>query len=517
MVPPNNLGPDLNGKFVNETQFRGMIGSLMYLTASRPDIQFSTCLSARYQANPKESHLIAVKRIFRYLKGTPCLGLWYPNCSGFDLKGYSESNYAGCNMDMKSTSVKPWFAKIGYNREIGVKGTLKKSCLPPRWRLLMGQIIQCLGDVPNVPKALKPSSNAERVPQGTKPRAKTGYKKHSTSSTQQPLQTSSSTLMVAEMHKEDQQAAGGPISLEVTSKEGAHPQLSSSMSAFTYIEPIYSASYIFHSESASGNDALADFTAEADPEISAEMGHKLPTLYQLEQDKQKAAAEITTLKAHSSIPTKLKELPTKLTALSREVNELKKHIKEFEIELPEVAELKKHKWELPKEILNLTGQISLVQSYIQTLEALSGLLNKVTDTLNRFGSILNAHNKGVPLVGKSSASPTEGEKNTNPGTEDAELEKLVDLIGIDVVEEYHKKKLLYNRYYNKMLKRKKNPKITNCEVLIKKELKIDLNKPLKEQDLLNELNELGNKKRKRASDFSDEPRSAKKDKSSVQQ
>ncbi|GJZ17537.1 hypothetical protein Tco_0553660 [Tanacetum coccineum] len=79
MVPPNNLGPDLNGKSVNKTQYRGMIGSLMYLTASRPDIQFSTCLCARYQANPKESHLIVVKRIFRYLKG--------------------------CNMDRKSTLV----------------------------------------------------------------------------------------------------------------------------------------------------------------------------------------------------------------------------------------------------------------------------------------------------------------------------------------------------------------------------------------------------------------------------
>ncbi|GKB28357.1 hypothetical protein Tco_0867758 [Tanacetum coccineum] len=67
MVPPNNLGPDLSGKAVKETQYRGMIGSLMYLTTSRPDIQFSTCLYARYQANPKESNLIAVKRIFRYL------------------------------------------------------------------------------------------------------------------------------------------------------------------------------------------------------------------------------------------------------------------------------------------------------------------------------------------------------------------------------------------------------------------------------------------------------------------
>ncbi|GJU78814.1 retrovirus-related pol polyprotein from transposon TNT 1-94 [Tanacetum coccineum] len=104
MVPLDKLGPDLNGKVVNETQYRGMTGSLMYLTASRPDIQFLNCLCARYQANPKESYLIVVKRIFRYLKGTPSLGLWYLKCSGFDLKGYSDSNYAGCNMDRKSTS-----------------------------------------------------------------------------------------------------------------------------------------------------------------------------------------------------------------------------------------------------------------------------------------------------------------------------------------------------------------------------------------------------------------------------
>ncbi|GKF74871.1 hypothetical protein Tco_0224315, partial [Tanacetum coccineum] len=134
----------------------------------------------------------------------------------------------------------------------------------------------------------------------------------------------------------------------------------------------------------------------------------------------------------SSIPTELKELPTKLTALSEEVNELKKHIKEFEIELPKVFN------EIPQKLKIFSSIVSSLTTH--TLEALSGLLNKVTDTLNRFASILNAHNKGVPSVGKSTASPTEGEKNTNPVTKDAELENLVDLIGIDVVEEYHKKK-----------------------------------------------------------------------------
>ncbi|GJW95582.1 retrovirus-related pol polyprotein from transposon TNT 1-94 [Tanacetum coccineum] len=112
IVPPNNLGRDLSGKSVIETQYRDMIGSLMYLTTSRPNIQFSTCLYARYQANPKESHLIAVKQIFRYLKVTPGLGLWYPKCSGFELKGYSYSDYARCNMDRKITSAKAEYVVV---------------------------------------------------------------------------------------------------------------------------------------------------------------------------------------------------------------------------------------------------------------------------------------------------------------------------------------------------------------------------------------------------------------------
>ncbi|GJX00566.1 retrovirus-related pol polyprotein from transposon TNT 1-94, partial [Tanacetum coccineum] len=87
MVPLNNLGSDHYGMPTNEILYRGMIETMMYLTASWPDIQFSTCLCVRYQDNPKESHLIAVKRISKYLKGTPNLGLWYPKCSGFDLKG----------------------------------------------------------------------------------------------------------------------------------------------------------------------------------------------------------------------------------------------------------------------------------------------------------------------------------------------------------------------------------------------------------------------------------------------
>nr|GEZ57375.1 retrovirus-related Pol polyprotein from transposon TNT 1-94 [Tanacetum cinerariifolium] len=73
MLPPNNLVPDELGVSVSEIQYKGMIESLMYLKASRPDIQLSICLRARYQANPKESHLVPVKRISMYPKGTPSL------------------------------------------------------------------------------------------------------------------------------------------------------------------------------------------------------------------------------------------------------------------------------------------------------------------------------------------------------------------------------------------------------------------------------------------------------------
>ncbi|GJY93823.1 putative ribonuclease H-like domain-containing protein [Tanacetum coccineum] len=82
--------------------YRSMIGSLMYLTASRPDIMFAVCACSRFQVTPKTSHLHAMKRIFRYLKGKPKLGLWYPRVSSFDLEAYSDSDYARANLDRKS-------------------------------------------------------------------------------------------------------------------------------------------------------------------------------------------------------------------------------------------------------------------------------------------------------------------------------------------------------------------------------------------------------------------------------
>ncbi|GJW78436.1 putative ribonuclease H-like domain-containing protein [Tanacetum coccineum] len=95
---------DEDGKEVDVHMYRSMIGSLMYLTSSRPNIMFAVCACARYQVNLKVSHLHAVKRIFRYLKGQPKLGLWYPKDSYFYLVAYTVSNYAGASLDKKSTT-----------------------------------------------------------------------------------------------------------------------------------------------------------------------------------------------------------------------------------------------------------------------------------------------------------------------------------------------------------------------------------------------------------------------------
>ncbi|GJU01046.1 putative ribonuclease H-like domain-containing protein [Tanacetum coccineum] len=98
------LMKDENAKDVDVHLYRSMIGSLMYLTSSRHDIMFVVCAYARFQVTPKVSHFYAVKRIFRYLKGQPKLGLWYPKDSPFDLEAYIDSDYAGASLDRKSTT-----------------------------------------------------------------------------------------------------------------------------------------------------------------------------------------------------------------------------------------------------------------------------------------------------------------------------------------------------------------------------------------------------------------------------
>ncbi|GJV46201.1 hypothetical protein Tco_1430737 [Tanacetum coccineum] len=212
---------------------------------------------------------------------------------------------------------------------------------------------------------------------------------------------------------------------------------------------------------------------------------------ELEQAKAKAEAEVASMKAKPLYPnihqlTKLL-LPSKIIGLSGEIKELKKHVRDMEIELPgdlkeiptkletftstissllsQVAELKNIHWELPAEFLNLPSQVSSVQEKLKTLDSLSSLFHKVTDTLNRFATMVEnasgATSMNVPSVGKATASPAEGEKNTKDAAETNLQKQLIDLLGIKVVEQYHNKKLLFDKYCDMMLKRRKSSKIIN--------------------------------------------------------
>ncbi|GJY63395.1 hypothetical protein Tco_0464855 [Tanacetum coccineum] len=131
---------------VDSTKYRGMIGSLLYLTASRPDIMFSVCLCARFHENTKTTHLEAVKRIFRYIRGTTHLGLWYPKGTGIETIFYADSDHAGDYVNRKSTSgvctfmgccLTSWFSKKQTALTISTTGaeyvTSKKACQQALW------------------------------------------------------------------------------------------------------------------------------------------------------------------------------------------------------------------------------------------------------------------------------------------------------------------------------------------------------------------------------------------------
>ncbi|GJV95007.1 hypothetical protein Tco_1546584 [Tanacetum coccineum] len=599
-------------------------------------------------------------------------------------------------------TVRPWFSSIGYSGEIRAKGTLKKEdiihklnkksrekVVPyPRfiylileymmpeyendtltlnptqvfsihnWALDSNQLegplftdhmlAICKANVPVKSKAPKTSSKAKkRVSQGKMPGAKTGLRrkqssKHTSESKNEA--NKASIPVVIELHKEDQQAVGGPTYLEATSEDGAHPQLNSgcdaSADSITKVDPgiyasndsipqqqgidegtqYYSLDHIFAGTNLSVLVDKTKFAGEGLKTAHTNLGtnvepssaeifktikledlsklmHDVKTdfmyldspedepifvqdeneeIQKLEQLKNKAKAEfafltdqpaypnvaqltellVNSIKPELSkllssydfssfIPSELKELSSKFTILSREVKELKKHVQGMEIELH--GDLK----EIPNKLETFTSTISSCEHIHFTTEKIE-------------------EQKRIEESLKAKLAKQEVEKVNN---------ELVDLIGIDVVTKYYKNKLLYDKYCNKMLKRRKSSKNINCDVLTrrgpitlkvyredgttkvipncktsdlhlaewrdvvqacpnkegkglktiyeqiktridylhhtKEELKIDFNKPLEEQDPLDEMNDLANKKRKRADDFHDYFRSTKKFKLSV--
>ncbi|GJX17881.1 hypothetical protein Tco_0218713 [Tanacetum coccineum] len=174
-----NLLKDEDGEKVDVYMYSSMIGSLMYLTSSRPGIMFAVCAYARYQVNPKVSHLHAVKRIFRYLKGQPKLGLWYLKDSPFDWVAYSDSDYAGASLDRKSTTggcqflgsrLISWQCKkqtVVANSTTEAKYVAASSCCGQNWVK-----VQQFQLIPITPTIIESSSQPQKTQKPKKPKRK---------------------------------------------------------------------------------------------------------------------------------------------------------------------------------------------------------------------------------------------------------------------------------------------------------------------------------------------------------
>ncbi|GKC62032.1 hypothetical protein Tco_1089630 [Tanacetum coccineum] len=449
--------------------------------------------------------------------------------------------------------VRSWFAIIRYSGEIGAKGTLKKSFLPPRWRLLMAQIIQCLGgktgshdqisnkdaiilycmanrvkvdyakliweDIihklnkktrlkalkPNQPEGppftdhmkaicnidvpvdfqdLKTSSQTEKVPQGKKPGAKSGLRikqssKHTSESKtkaskskngqsdketqsssakdKSPSHPSPSTPMVGEMHKEAQQAACGPTSLWATSKEGAHPQLSSGTNLSVLVDKTKSVGNglkTTHTDLGTNKESKSD-------EILKKI--KLEDLSDLMKD----------TRSSFFTPDSPQDEPIIVSDESEEV----------ETEKDVATHATSHNIHKDTSLTSvLEGQAGAEK--LKTLDGLPSLLNKVTDTLNRFATVVEnasgATSKSVPTTVYREDGTIEVIPNVK--VSDLHLAEWKEVVQACLDRKEKGWKTIYG-----LIK-------TRMEYLnqTEKELKIDFNKPLKEQDPLNELNDLAN-------------------------
>nr|GEY03932.1 uncharacterized mitochondrial protein AtMg00810-like [Tanacetum cinerariifolium] len=518
---------------------------------SRADIQFSTSLCARYQVNPKESYLIVVKRIFRYLKDTPSRGVWYPKCLGFDLKGYftfgacqllggklvcwsakkhqyvamslAEAEYlaaTGCcanilwmksqlTEELKETYVSPPLQMLlGHNTYLthvcgktggldqisnndatilyclanGVKEDYEKinwedlihklnkktrENIIPYLRFLSLLLEHMRPEYENEELTINPT---QEVSQGKNLGPKSRLKrkrssKHTFESTteasksqtgQSKKETKSSsakdkslihplppTPMVGEMHKEAQQAAGGPTSLGATREEVAHPQLSSRMSTFIIIKPVYSASFIC---TLSLHKGTKNYSFD-----HIFVGSNLSVLV----DKTKSAIDgLKTAHIDSGANKESRADDISLKVKLEDLSDILKDTR-FAFFIPDSSPDEPMRKRKLQKIKTLKPLLMIVSSYTNSSVFSS---EKATD----FGFLSKSIEQG-----QATASPTEGEKNTKDADTNLK-DELVDLLGKNVVTQYYTKKLLFDKYCDKMLKRKRSPKITNREVITKK-------------------------------------------------
>nr|GEW25025.1 hypothetical protein [Tanacetum cinerariifolium] len=346
-----------------------------------------------------------------------------------------------------------------------------------------------------------------------------------------PIQPSTSTPVVAELYKEDQQATGGPTSLGVTSEEGAHPHLSS--------ETTKSASEEFktvRTQPVTGKGASYVEKKITFAEKDASFGDDefLTSLDLSSSDDAKKEIKLEDL----SLPIKLKDLPSKFNELTGEVKELKKHVHDLEIELP--GDLK----EIPKKLETFTSTIKSLTTQVAELETFyppkrSSQLERELIKKEKGKEAMSSNDpKEEKLKKKKEKKRIEESVKDDIAKHEVEVrkEKWIDLLGVDVVTKYYKAKLQSDKYCDKMLNKMTQSRITNCDVLTRKgpitpkacpnrigagwstiyeqiqtrmdylhktkaELWIDLDKPLGEQDPLDRLNDLARKKRKHAYDI----------------
>nr|GEV62612.1 hypothetical protein [Tanacetum cinerariifolium] len=260
------------------------------------------------------------------------------------------------------------------------------------------------------------------------------------------------------MHKEAQQAASGLTSLGAISEEGAHPQLSSYSTA----------------EADPGNSTPNDFIpSQQDQTKSARDRLKTPHTNLGTNEESRADENSKKIKL-GELSDLLKDIRfaffTPESPQDEPIIVSDESEEEEEVDKDKDTHATSHD-ELPTDFQALPRQVSSVQEKLKTLDSLPSVLTKVTDTLNRFAPMvehaLGAASNNVPSSGQASASPAKGEKNTK----DAETNlqnKLLNLLGIDMMKQYHNKKLLFDKYCDKMLKRRKGSKIINCDVLAQK-------------------------------------------------
>ncbi|GJY33364.1 retrovirus-related pol polyprotein from transposon TNT 1-94 [Tanacetum coccineum] len=419
------------------------------------------------------------------------------------------------------TTVKPWFTTIGYRGEIGAKETLKKCCLPPRvhvdyekiiWEDLIHKLnkktrekivpyprflslllehmmpeyeneeftinptqvfsVHNLTLKPNQPeeppftdhmkaifklyvpvdsKAPKPSSQTEEVPKAKSLELKVDSKENDLQNTHlsPPLRHPNPKLA-------NQKRKQSPVRPRTKSQAILHLPHQCKAGGFRDILKDTRSAFFTH-DSPSDEPIIVSYKSEEEEKVHLLQSQK----EELEQAKAKGEAEVASMKAKPSY-LDIHQL-TKLL-----IKELKKHVRDMEIELP--GDLRDSNKTRDIHFHYLQSFIP-VQQKLKTLDSLPSMLHKVTNTLNRFATMVEnasgATSMNVPSTGKATASPTEGEKNTKDAKTNLQ-KQLIDLLGIEVVEQYHSKKLHFDKYCDKMLKRRKISKIINCDVLTQK-------------------------------------------------